>query len=261
MGGKTSYKTPAIVLRTTNYGESDRIVTFFTSDYGKLKGIAKGAKNSRKRFANALDPFSYSQLLFSQRGPDTLAFLESCDMVDHYGNIRSHLEKTVYASYLVELVEAFTMEGKKNTPLFDLLQDFLVLINCTNTPVSMTRFFEIRLLKHVGYDPVLDRCIRCQEPISSAEGYQFHPVSGGLKCGACSPGENAQLSVSTGTVRTLLLAKDMPIDKLGRIVLSRQAAMESQRMLGRFIIHILGKELKSLRVLAQINQMGLSAKP
>ena len=257
MGGKASYKTAAIVLRTMNYGESDRIVTFFTCDYGKLKGIAKGAKNSRKRFVNTLDPFSHSQLLFSPRGPDALAFLESCDMVNHYGNIRSHLEKTVFASHLVELVDAFTPEGKKNADLFNLLRDFLELMERTETPDSLARFFEIRLLKHMGYDPVLDRCIHCQAPISSAQDYRFHPVAGGIKCGTCSPGDHTPLSVSTGTVRTLLLAKDMPVEKLGRIILSRQAAMESRRLLGHFITHILGKELKSLKVLSQIDQMGL----
>ncbi len=257
MGGRITCKTPAIVLRTTNYGESDRIVTFFTSDYGKLKGIAKGARNSRKRFANTLDPFSSSLLHFSQRNPDGLAFLEGCDMVDHYGNIRSHLEKTVLGSYMVELVDAFTLEGKQNIPLFELLQDFLGLMNRTDTSTGIVRFFEIRLLKLVGYDPVLDRCVNCHSASASPDGYFFHPLAGGLKCGACSPGESAYLSISTGTVRTLLLAKDIPIEKLNRIALSRQAAIESQRMLGRFIHHILGKELKSLQVLQQIQQMGL----
>jgi DNA repair protein RecO (recombination protein O) len=257
MSSKIIHKTPAIVLRAINYGESDRIVTFFTSDFGKLKGIAKGAKNSRRRFVNTLDPFCLSQLMFSQRNPDRLAFLEGCDMVEHYGDIRSHLDKTVFASYLVELVDAFTLEGKKNIQLFELLQDFLGLMNRTDTPADMARFFEIRLLKLVGYDPVLDRCVACHAPLSSPDGYHFHSVAGGLKCHLCSPGEDARLSVSTGTAKTLLLAQDMPIDKLGRIVLSRQAATESRRVLHRFITHILGKELKSLWVLEQIHQMGL----
>jgi len=255
MAGRITHKTAAIVLRTTSYGESDRIVTFFTSDFGKLKGIAKGAKNSRRRFVNTLDPFSCSQLLFSQQNPDRLAFLESCDMVDHFGDIRSHLEKTVFASYLVELVDAFTLEGKKNAALFELLQDFLGLMNRTETPDSLVRFFEIRLLKLVGYDPVLDRCVDCDQLIDSPGSYRFHPPAGGLKCGACSPAGQAHLTISPGTAKTLLLAKDMPVEKLSRIVLTRQAALESRRVLGRFITHILGKELKSLQVLDQINQM------
>lgn len=256
MDGKTTQRTPAIVLRAINYGESDRIVTFFTRDHGKLTGIAKGAKNSRKRFANTLDPFSCSQLFFSQRRPDTLAFLEKCDMEDHYGAIRSHLEKTVFASYLVELVDAFTPERKRHEDLFELLKDFLDLMNRVETPESLIRFFEIRLLKLVGYDPVLDRCVVCHEPVLSPDGYHFHPAAGGLQCHTCAPGNNAPFIISTGTIRTLLLAKDMPVEKLGRLVLSRQSALESRRLLGRFITHLLGKELKSLQVLEQIQELG-----
>jgi DNA repair protein RecO (recombination protein O) len=56
------YTTHAIVIRVSNYGESDKIVTFFTRDFGKIKGIAKGARRSRKRFQNALDLFSHLRL-------------------------------------------------------------------------------------------------------------------------------------------------------------------------------------------------------
>ena len=58
------YQTPAIVLRSTPYGESDQIVTLYTLDFGKMKGIAKGAKRSRKRFANTLGICSYIQVAF-----------------------------------------------------------------------------------------------------------------------------------------------------------------------------------------------------
>ena len=57
MNTHKQYQTEAIVLRLLDYGESDRIVTFCTNGYGKVRGIAKGARRSRKRFANALEPF------------------------------------------------------------------------------------------------------------------------------------------------------------------------------------------------------------
>ena len=65
MKPRISCKSEAIVLRSIDYGESDRIVTFYTADFGKVKGIAKGAKRSSKRFANTLESFSRLQLLFS----------------------------------------------------------------------------------------------------------------------------------------------------------------------------------------------------
>ena len=70
---KTRQQTEAIVLRLLDYGESDRIVTFSTADFGKIRGIAKGARRSRKRFTNALEPFCHSRMIFSRKNPDSLA--------------------------------------------------------------------------------------------------------------------------------------------------------------------------------------------
>jgi DNA repair protein RecO (recombination protein O) len=261
MNSRTVHRSPAIVLRSRDYGESDRIVTFLTLDYGKLTGIAKGARKSRRRFVNTLDTFCLSELHFSQRRPEGLAFLELCDMIQHYGSIRSDLEKTVMASHLVELVDAFAPERKNNEALFTLLQDFLGLLNDGSEAGGLVRYFEIRLLKIMGYDPVLDRCVVCGQPILSAGGYRFHPLAGGLKCAACAPGEAGYCLCSPGTARTLLLAKDLPPERLRRVVLTHQGALESERLLSRFITHLLGKELKSLRVLAQLQRTAGSSAP
>jgi DNA repair protein RecO (recombination protein O) len=95
---RTLQQTEAIVLRVIDYGESDRIVTFCTADFGKIRGIAKGARRSRKRFVNTLEPFSCSRVHFSRRGPDTLALIEGCDVLSHFPGIRADLEKTLAAS-------------------------------------------------------------------------------------------------------------------------------------------------------------------
>src|SRR5262245_59880701 len=73
--------TPALVLRTRSYGESDRIVTFITEQHGKVTGIAKGAKNSRRRFAGTLEPFVRVRLVFRQRPASDLAFLLRCELI------------------------------------------------------------------------------------------------------------------------------------------------------------------------------------
>mgnify|MGYP001574147036 CR=1 FL=1 len=89
---KESLKTSAFILRCLNYSESDLIVTFYSSDFGKFKGIAKGAKRSKKRFANVFEPFSLTNIIFSRKKADSLAFIESCEIIDHYSDIRRDLE-------------------------------------------------------------------------------------------------------------------------------------------------------------------------
>ena len=129
MNTRIVHKTSAIVIHSLDYGESDRIVTFYSSDFGKVKGIAKGARRSKRRFSNALEPIIILQHHFFQKGRGTLALIEGCDVIDHHVNIRVDLHRTLFSSYLIELIDKFTLEGKRNIDLFKLLLEFLGLID------------------------------------------------------------------------------------------------------------------------------------
>jgi DNA repair protein RecO (recombination protein O) len=257
MDKKSTQKTRAFVLRTLDYGESDRIITFYTDDLGKLKGIAKGARRSRKRFPNAFEPFSLATIMFSRRGRSSLAFIEAADAIEHYPEIRADLEKTLIASYLIELVDQFTIEGKKGPDLFSLMKDFLDLLTRGRIPGAVERFFEIRLLKCAGYDPVLDRCLNCGIPVDELSSLAFSFTEGGIRCSRCARNGQVLVDLSVGTAKTLLLGKQIGLDKIHRLVLSEQASRESMNLLSGFIRHLLGKNPKSLNVLNEIRNIGL----
>jgi len=252
---RSSLKTPAFVLHFLNYGESDRIVTFFTRDFGKIKGIAKGARRSRKRFSHAIEPFSHSMLLFSRKDENSLAVIENCDVANHYPAIRADLGRTMTASYLVELVDRFTEEGKQSTALFQLLEDFLGLLEEGNGPEETTRFFELRLLRLSGYEPVLERCVICNRPLDETGSVLFDAARGGIRCPLCDRGDQGCIPVSQGTIKTLLMGKTIDPARVRRLVLSENALRESSQVLRHFIRHILGREPKSLQVLDEIKKL------
>ncbi len=254
---RSSHKTTAIILNSLDYGESDRILTFYTEEFGKLKGIAKGARRSKKRFPNALEPFSLLHVIFSKRERDTLVLIENCDIINHHPGIRENLDKTLVSSYLLELTDKFTQEGKKDMALFQLLKNFLHMIDSGIHSEELIRFFEIRILKLSGYEPIFDRCMLCNKPVSHDELYRFVPSKGGIKCKTCHQNSFDSFPVSVGTIKSLLLGKEIDIQKINRINLSDQSAQESKIILSRFIHHLLGTELKSLHVLNQIRKMGI----
>ncbi|MBN2397093.1 MAG: DNA repair protein RecO [Deltaproteobacteria bacterium] len=248
-------KTPAFVVHFLNYGESDRIVTFFTRDFGKIKGIAKGARRSRKRFSNAIEPFSHSILLFSRRDENSLAVIENCDVINHYPAIRSDLGRTMTASYLVELVDRFTAEGKRSLGTFQLLEDFLGLLEGGNGPEETARFFELRLLRLSGYEPVLERCVACDRPLDESGDALFDAARGGVRCTRCGRNNQGGIPVSPGTIKTLLMGGQVEPARISRLVLSENALRESSQILRHFIRHILGGEPRSLQVLDEIKKM------
>jgi DNA repair protein RecO (recombination protein O) len=246
------YETPAIVLRSTPYGESDQIVTLYTLDFGKIKGIAKGAKRSRKRFANTLEICSYIQVTFFEKEARDLVRLDHSDLIRPFESLREDITKLAWASYFIELVNELTAERIKNKALFRLLVFFLNLIDHGMLEEEIQRIFEVRLLSHLGYQPQLDHCTRCQKRLSG-EKFFFGVREGGVLCPSCAASLPGLVPISLGTIKTLQLAQSLPLEKVERISFSVQSLKESQAVLSIFLQQYLGKELKSKKFLEQIS--------
>jgi DNA repair protein RecO (recombination protein O) len=245
------HQTPAVILRTTPFGESDQIVTLYTLEFGKIRGIAKGAKRSRKRFGARLEIGSYVQVAFFQKETSDLVRLSHCDLVRPFEGLREDIHKLAWASYFIELVNEMTAERVQDKPLFRLLIAFLHFIDRGILKEEVQRVFEIRFLSHLGYRPQLDLCTRCRKMLSGGE-FFFSPREGGVLCPACAGHLPGLVPVSLGTIKTLLLAQTLPLDKVGRISFSSQSLKESQALLSLFLHYYLGKELKSKKFLEQI---------
>jgi len=252
------HKATGFVLRALDYGESDRIITFYTDTFGKLKGIAKGARRSRKRFANAIELFSCSTIIFSRKSREGLALIENCDVIHHYPEIRQDLERTLMASYMTELTDQFTVEGKRNVELFQLLHHFLSIIEEETMSEAFIRFFELRLLKLAGYEPILDRCTVCSTPVELIENPHFSLNAGGIQCAECGTHNPSSIGVTLGTIKGLIMGREIDINKINRLSLSKQSQQESRVILTHFIQRTLGKKLKSLKVLSEIKRMTVS---
>jgi len=246
------YKTPALILHTLPYGESDQIVTLYTLDFGKIKGFAKGAKRSRKRFGARLEIGSYVQATFFEKETSDLVRLSHCDLIRPFEGFREDIQRLAWASYFIELVREMTAEKIQNKPLFRLLISSLHLVDRGSLKEEVQRVFEIRFLSHLGYGPQLEHCTKCQKGLAG-ENFFFSPREGGILCPACAPRFPALVPVSLGTIKTLLLAQAIPLDKVGRISFSPRSLKESQAILSLFLQNYLGKELKSKRFLEQMN--------
>ncbi|MDI7258856.1 MAG: DNA repair protein RecO [Thermodesulfobacteriota bacterium] len=251
------FKTHAIVIRSLNYGESDKIITFFTRDFGKLKGIAKGARRSKKRFQNALGLFSHLRLIFFDREGMGLARAESGDLLHAFPKIREDLKKIYYGNYYLELVNEMAGEREANPEAFDLLLSFLFNLENAEPREEQVRMFEIRMLSLYGYRPHLIRCDLCKRSWDDLKGVPmafFSLEKGTLVCDRCSKVWEDLIPLSLGTARLIDRISQMELAKLNTLRFTLQALSESRELLPRFIMHQTGKELKSLKALRTIRQ-------
>src|SRR5438309_11364034 len=113
------YRTPAVILKRSDLGEADRILTLFTRDHGKVRAVAKGIRRTTSRSAGHLEPFTLSDVLFAV-GRD-LDVVSQADTLDAHRAVREDLERTTHAYYLAELVDLLTEEHMENRGVFDAL--------------------------------------------------------------------------------------------------------------------------------------------
>jgi DNA repair protein RecO (recombination protein O) len=203
--------TPAFVLRTRPYGESDRIVTFITEQHGKLTGIAKGAKNSRRRFAGTLEPFVRIQVVFRHRAGSDLAFLLRCDLLGVLRAFTRDLDRFAAGSYVLELTDRMVFAHESGREVYGLVKDALSLLDADAPIDPVLRAFELHLLGATGYAPALDRCRTCGASAEPGARIYLALERGGLVCRGCvRPGEPVR-PIAAATARELARLAASPL--------------------------------------------------
>jgi len=195
--------TPAVVVRTRAFGESDKIVTFLTRDLGKIAGIAKGARRSKRRFVNVLEPFTHVDVTLRLRQGSDLAFVNACVLVDAPISIARDLMKFAYASYVLELTDRMVREREAGPDTYELVRDAIALIEQSDAEAGVLRAFELHLLRLTGYEPELDRCRRCATAVASGTTMYVHPARGGVLCIRCR-GEGRAYQASQPVLERLI---------------------------------------------------------
>ncbi|MBI5492460.1 MAG: DNA repair protein RecO [Deltaproteobacteria bacterium] len=246
------YRAQAIILNSFDYGESDRIIAFYTLEHGKIKGIAKGARRSKKRFVGNLEPGSLINLIFFQSGGSELVRVEDVTLVEGFHRLRADIDTLSYGFYLLELTSEMTREGVVLPAVYELLAGMLKMLNDGHGPGVVARFFEIRLLSLAGYMPHLSGCVVCKNDGTDGPVRKFSSEKGGVVCGRCAPGLNSLLPISPSTAGLLSMAARMDADKLARLKPAQSFIEEGERLLYDFIKFQLGRELKTRRFMEKM---------
>lgn len=258
---RSSQTTPAIVLRARPYGESDKIVSFLTEDFGKLTGIAKGALRSRRRFVNSLEPFSLVTLSFQDRAHGNLAFLIGADLLFGLRQLASSLERISYAAYLVEITDGLISEREENLAVFQHLREGLQYLDEIGSSLRFLTYYELKLLHLAGYRPALDVCQRCGQARSQARLGQWHfsPADGGVLCDSCSRLRREVLPLSHLAANMLSTLQTDSHNRGNRVSLPASVIREMRSVLLCFIQYQMDREIKSAVFLNQFSALEKAA--
>ncbi|MGH7965972.1 MAG: DNA repair protein RecO [Candidatus Binatia bacterium] len=246
-------RTVAIVLRSRPHGESDKIVTFLTRDWGKVSGIAKGAKRSRRRFVNVLESFTHVQLRFRPGRTEELAFIFGCDLIRSFRSPSRDLHRFALASYIVELIDVMIAGREAGQEAYTLLLQSLTVLeeHVMLSPLFLPAF-ELLLLAHAGYEPHLATCQQCAVHMTGEETpLVFSPSLGGLLCPRCRGQGGATLLLTAETLHVLRTSKSAGLASFLAMPVSPRVYREARMLVTRLLSQHLSRPLKSLAFLEQ----------
>ncbi len=241
------HTTDALILRTYQLGDADRIVVFLTSDRGKKRGVANGARRSRSKFGGGLEPLTLVRLSYFEREHRDLVRLSYVDPL--WSPLQaSHGDILGYIEYFAELFDECAPEADPNATLFRLGAAVVASLSGEVHIERLVRYVEYWVLRLQGVYPSLLACQRCGGDASG--GGRIDPSGGGLTCLRCAAGGGIELSAES--MQFLRAAAAAPPGAVAGLTLPAHAARELERAHERMIAAHLEKELRSLRVLRAI---------
>ncbi len=238
-----SFRVDAVVLRHSDYGEADRLLTLFTRQLGKTRVLAKGARKIASRKAGHIEPFTYARLQLA-KGRDML-ILTQAHTVEAYQPLREDLILTSQASYVLELLDRFTYQDEtENSALFRLLTETLARLAAKADPWLVIRYYEMRLLDHLGFRPQLFECANCRREILPEDQF-FSFSAGGVICPRCGQGLRNLTPISVETLKYLRHFQRSNYAEAARARPSSEVQNEAESLMQGYFTYLLERELNT----------------
>ena len=239
-------ESEAIVLRTYSLREADLLVTLFTRLEGKVHGVARSAKKSRRRFGGALEPLTYVRAFYDVRERQELARLDSCDVLESPLASEVSYPRALALGHIAELLDELLPDHEANDAIFRLTLSVHHALPGPEIWMPLT-YFELWMTRLVGFLPELNECVVCGRNLNGSRAY-FHALADGLMCA-----DDKRLASSELSSESRVLAGQMfraPVDAL----LGDPWPKAQGADLRRFAIQILQRHIEKKLVTASMLQ-------
>jgi DNA repair protein RecO (recombination protein O) len=251
-------RSAAVVIGSFPLGESDLLVTLFSRQHGKVRGVARSARRMRSRFGGALEVFTLGELIFFDGGRSDLVQVDHFDIVRPFARLREDLERLGQAAWIAECVGRLTAEWDPQPAVYGLLVRALTSIETGGPPARAAAAFGVRCVDALGHRLRLDRCVMCG--IRPAVGDTAIDVaSGGVLCRRCAGATPGALAVSPSALRALrwLRACSWP-----EVMSAALPAVEGElrQLLDAHIAHLSGQSARASRFLREVAKLGGGAR-
>ena len=244
------YQTEAIIIKKIKFGEADRLLTLFTPGLGKMRAIAKGAMRPKSKLGGNVELLTHSLLMLA-RGRN-LDIITQAQAINNFMPIRDNLELISCGFYISELIDTLTEENVEDHELFDLLLNALNDLAASMEVDRVLRYFELRLLDHLGYRPQVQKCANCGRDLLPEVNY-FSPVQGGALCRECGYPDMSARILSINALKVLRFWLQCDYATASRVKLNHELMKELKALMRENVKFVLEKQLKSMDWLDELS--------
>lgn len=246
------HRTSAVVIGRRALGESDRLVEFFTLEFGKVRGVAKSARRPRSRFGSALELFTLGELVFFDSGRGELVRVDHFDITESFVAVREHLERLGQAAWAVECVGRLSADRDPHPALFRLIVRDLRALAQGRRPAWVSVCFALRAVDLLGHRPRIDCCVGCGRsyPFTAAA---LDVTAGGLICNDCAASTDA-MPLSGAGVGALTRLRHVRWDEALRLTLASDLERELADVVEGWMARLAGQPARSSRFIGQVRQ-------
>ncbi|REK10902.1 MAG: DNA repair protein RecO [Planctomycetota bacterium] len=244
----SSEKATAIVLRVIEFSETSSVVTLFTREFGKVRGLAKGARRPKGPFESALDLLALCRIVFLRKSSDSLDLLTEAKLERRFRPAGGNLSKLYAAYYVAELLNELTDDYDPHPGLFDAADATLVSFASAGEDVaSALVHFELTALRETGHLPTLAACAACGRDVEATGRVPFSQRAGGVLCKSCRSGQKQIISVSSSVIAALarMAGEDRPSSSGGG--LDARTYGELRGVLNHYWTHLMGRPARMQR--------------
>jgi DNA repair protein RecO (recombination protein O) len=241
-------ESEAIVLRTYPMREADLLVTLFTRQEGKVRGVARSAKKSKRRFGGALEPLTYVRAFYEDRERQELTRLDSCEVIESPLASEVSYPRAVALGHVAELLDELLPDREANDAVFRLTVSVLNSLRGPTVWMPVT-YFDLWLTRLMGFLPELTECIVCGRVLNGSRAY-FHTLADGLMCP-----EDKRLASSEMSSESRVLAGQMfraPVESFGSGAWDKSRASDLRKYLMQTLERHIEKKIVTAAMLERI---------
>lgn len=239
--------TEAIVLKSFNYRETSKIVTFFTKNEGKVSGVLKGIRKDPRKFGSHVDKFTVNDIVYYRYRRSDLHLVSQADLKQYYYPIRQDYKRNLAANYCLELVDTIMQTDLRNKKIYQLMLDYFSALETVRDVDKLVHIFQIKMLLLSGFSPHLDSCVKCGKKVDGR--VRFSMLSGGLVCPQCPTTEQSFSFISSGTVASILHIERGDWNECLKLGLNSAVKKELKYTLNNFLVYHLEKKIRTAKYL------------